>query len=270
MCRIGGPGSGRRRSRRDRRLNFSERVKLVSVKNAGLHVAQKFVSGNFGPGLAAQMIMSWASVIPLDYNDMGVMSSGNASKVFVEKVVDTLRYFNNSNVPIFVRLVYAVVRRDIPFASYSDYITLLQDGAPMQVNLGHGNPLTSNAAQRYLRWIRTDNHVFNPGDVFSVVLENYCRRMMSGDIEGNTSFLSTRGSLVLLPFFDGIPISDSLNSGLISTGPISFQETDAMEVHWRDVEDNAPTSVVSIAFPSVSGFGNVVEPKVDVDQPVLQ
>lgn len=268
MCRIGGPGRGGG-TRGDRRLSFQERVRLAAARNAGLHVSQQFYSVNVQGTVSGQMVVLDLAFYPNDYNVMGVVTTGTDEKAFVEKIVSTDRYFNNSNVPLFVRIIYAYVRRDIPNDTYTTFNSLLQDGAPMQVNLAHGNPLTSNAAQRYLKWLRTDEYTLEGGKVMTVRLENYLKRSISGDYEGDISLLSIRGSLVAFVCFDSVPISDSLNSGLIGTGPISLQYTGCDEVHWRDIENGTPTSVVAQAFPSLSGFGNVVEPQSSVAVPVL-
>lgn len=242
------------------------------MKNTGLHYTQIFDGYDFQTGNSGEMaVNNMDPGSPGLLLTGGVVSLGSDDKVFLESSIANARMFNNSNIPVVVRLVYYVVRKDIPATSYPDLETLLTDGAPQLTSIGGGDPLTSNAAQRYLKWTKMKKKILYPAKMMMWKCKGRGHRFISGDYDGDSSaYFNVKGNRGVLCFVDGIPIEGvGATANNVAISSWSVQITHAHKLTWRVAEENQNTSVISQNWPALTGEGDVVVPDTEVE-PVTQ
>lgn len=238
------------------------------MKATGLHCAQIFEGYNFEVGTENNVVLNNAApAAPNVVTSMAIVNDGSDDRVFLENGIVNVRCFNNSNYPVLVRLVYYVTRKDIGAQLYPDVASLVVDGTPALSVLGHGDPLTSNALQRFVKFVKLKKKVLYGGKMMMWKCKARGQRMITGDYEGSpTNYTLVKGTRGVMAFIDGIPVEGSgAGDGLVAAGPISVQITHAHKCTWRVPEDNSSTSVVSQAFPNLDGFADIVVPDTEAE-----
>lgn len=236
---------------------------MVQAKNAGLHVAQYFEGYNYENSVQQAFVHEITPLSPTLLNATGVITTGGDRKVFVEKGHINVRVMSNANIPVVLRLYRFKAKRDIQLDTYPALSNLLTDGASLG-DISGGDPLTSNAAQRMLKFGKMKTKILYPGKLWIFTIKDKPRKFMSGDIEGNQSeLLYYKGLRAAFLFIDGVP-TEAASGGAVALGPYSVQITHAHKVSWRNIEDSDNTSVKSVGWTTLSGFGSIVAPTTDV------
>jgi len=232
-------------------------------------VWQTFEGLNGEANTSASAILSvFTPASPQVLNAAGVLTSSQDTKVYIEKASAQLRVINSQNYPVVCRLVYFRVKKNIPISTYPTLSTLLADGTPTLTGLATGDFLTSNAAQRYLKWTKFKTKVLYTNRLLMFSVKQKLRKFTTGDIEGNIGFIGYRGMTGCILWVDGVPV-EGASGGQVAPGPVAVEMTVAYKISYRTVDNSTNTSVLGTAYNTLPGFGNVVVPAF-VDGPIIQ
>lgn len=192
---------------------------------------------------------------PTTLNDLGVITNGATTEVFMKRINFWIRWYNFSSFPVYIQATKFIMRRDVAATvnttSFS-VTSIMQDDAPL-IHNAFISPTTSNAFQKQCKIIKMKTVLVPPGRSYICKMKRKVRRSIpwTGRVQGNASeFHCCKGDMGVVFRVWGYPgYSPSLDN-MTELAHYRVHPLVYRYASFYRMDDAIPSSVTTSVLPS--------------------